>query len=100
MRSGLPESVRTGQSMVPAIIGTTTGMAVGLIMSALFGPPPGGFIPVVVVAGLAGMGLARYAAARIRLRRPAVVAGVAIWAVLVVLAAGYVIAAIALSNFE
>lgn len=90
----------TAHPLLTHIVGSTTGAALAVLINVYVGAPFERPIAFVVAAALAGLAAAYFFGDRVRLSgAPAILALVA-WAILVLSALVFVVAAIALSNFE
>ncbi len=90
---------RRSQAMLLAG-GALGGAALGVLMTVFAGGLPGGPFVLPTMTAVLGVAAMKWVAGNLRPPRWAVVAAVVLWTIIVIAASVYVIAAIALSNFE
>lgn len=82
------------------IIGSTTGAALAVLINVYIGVPFQRPIEFVVFGALVGLAIAHFLGDRVRLSGAPAVLAFVLWSVLVLWALVFIVAAIALSNFE
>lgn len=96
---GFPESKRSNK-VVSALFGATGLAAIAVLISVYLGAPTAHPIQFILAMGAAGGGLGALIGDRVRHHRTLSRVYLVVWAALILLAAVYVVAAIAISNFE